>query len=70
MRKWTLGLGAALLIAVVAAGVTTMIDDQAPAALIGAFWGVLAFLAGAAGAERYSDGPTLQELGVRVQEPS
>lgn len=65
MRKWTLGLGAAFLIAVAAGGATTLIDSQAPHVLIGAFWGVLAFLVGAAGAEPYTDGPTPIELGVR-----
>jgi hypothetical protein len=65
MRKWIMGLVAAVVVAVVAAGITILIDDQAPFVLIGAFWGVLAFFVGAAGAERYTGGPTATEYGVR-----
>jgi hypothetical protein len=65
MRKWILGLVAAIVIGVVAAGITILIDDEAPYVLIGAFWGVLAFFVGAAGAEKYTGGPTAAEYGVR-----
>jgi hypothetical protein len=65
MRKWILGLVAAIVIGVVAGGITILIDDEAPYVLIGAFWGVLAFFVGAAGAEKYTGGPTASEYGVR-----
>lgn len=65
MRKWILGLLAAIVVAVVAGGITILIDSEAPFVLIGVFWGVLAFFVGAAGAERYTGGPTASEYGVR-----
>lgn len=65
MRKWILGLLAAVVVAVVAGGITILIDDEAPFVLIAAFWGILAFFVGAAGAERYTGGPTATEYGVR-----
>lgn len=64
MRRWILGLVAAVLVAVGAGGATAAIDAQAPFVLIGTFWGALAFLAGAAGTEHYTSGPTPIELGV------
>lgn len=64
MRKWILGLVAAVVIGVVAGVLTILIDDEAPFVLIGAFWGVLAFFVGAAGAERYTGGPSAREYGV------
>ncbi len=65
MRKWMLGLLAAVGVAVMAGFLTSLIDAGAPAALIGAFWGTLAFFVGAAGSEPYTGGPTPIELGVR-----
>ena len=65
MRKWILGLLAAVAVAVIAGFVTTLIDSEAPYVLIGAFWGVLAFLVGAAGAERYTGRAAAIDLGLR-----
>lgn len=65
MRKWILGLLAAVVVAVIAGVITIAIDDEAPYVLIGAFWGVLAFFVGAAGAERYSGSSAGTEFGRR-----
>ena len=64
MRKWIVGLLAAVVIGVIAGFVTTLIDSEAPYVLIGTFWGILAFLVGAAGSEKYTGGPSTTEYGT------
>jgi hypothetical protein len=60
-NPYFVGLLAAIVVGVAAAVITSMLDDGAPRILIGVFFGVLAFLAGAAGRARMGRGVTPDE---------
>jgi cation transporter-like permease len=60
-NPYVVGLVAAIVIGVAAAVITRLLDDGAPAVLIGVFFAVLAFLAGAGGRARMGRGVTPDE---------
>ncbi len=60
-NPYVVGLIAAVVVGVVAGVITALLDDSAPRVLIGVFFGLVAFLAGAAGRARMGRGVTPDE---------